>query len=398
MGPDSMTRAHARLSPSSAHRWMACPGSLRLIESLPAEYRDTTSDFAAEGTAAHTLLETCLLLGIDASDYLGTLVDGFEVDQEMVDSVQLAVDLVKSFGPGTVWTEQRLSTLPGEFGTVDVIHWSPETRVLRVVDLKYGRGVVVEAKDNPQLLTYGLGAALNLIGEDFERLELYIVQPRALHPEGPVRSDSLSWEELGRFKRRLEEAAARTEDPNAPLVAGEHCRFCPAAPVCPAQLAHSESVALTAFRDAPIEIPAPETLDRETFLRALNAADQVETWFRQVRGYAQRLLEAGEEVPGWKLVQRRATRKWKDEEEVLRWAEQEDSLGAVTEQKVKSVAQAEKSLKRAGVELPAYLYSKESSGVTLAPEHDARPAVPAGSPFTALLGDGGSNDSGSANE
>lgn len=390
--------AHARLSASSAYRWVACPGSVLLIESLPEAHQDTGSSFAQEGTAAHALLEACLLLGIDASDYLETLLEGIEVDEEMVSGVQVALDTVKAvldaYPDAVLHTECRVSLRflgrPDMFGTADVVIWSPSARVITVIDFKYGKGVVVEAKDNLQLGMYGLGAAFDVSGEDVERVDTWIVQPRAWHADGPVRGDTMNHEALPVLGRKLLRAAEATEDPKAPLVAGEHCRFCPASPVCPAKAAHAQSVTMTAFDGEVLDIPAPEKLDHETFLRALNAADQIEIWLKAVRAHAQRMLEVGEEIPGWKLVQRRAMRKWKDEYLVREWAvlTDDDLLGSVYESSLRSVAQVEKIAKKAGVDLPTELYEKVSSGVTMAPEHDTRPALPAASPFTALLGDG----------
>lgn len=154
--------AHAKLSPSSAKRWMTCPGSVELSKDRP----DESSSFADEGTDAHELAARCLESGKNANDFLGeTMGKGNVVGADMAYNVQAYVDYVRNMAseiPGAqLLVEQRLPIghLTGEEGakgTADVVILGGEEII--VVDLKYGRGVAVEAEDNPQLQIYGLGA------------------------------------------------------------------------------------------------------------------------------------------------------------------------------------------------------------------------------------------------
>ena len=160
--------AHARLSPSGAHRWIACPGSL----ALEAEYPDDSSSYAAEGTLAHDIAGQCLEENLDPEDFLYKRfeVDGFvfSVDEAMVKHVADYMRLVRGYAEGGVLLIERkvnFSPVVGvedSFGTADAIIVKGDT--MTVVDLKYGMGVEVSAEKNPQLMLYALGA-LNDYGD-----------------------------------------------------------------------------------------------------------------------------------------------------------------------------------------------------------------------------------------
>lgn len=193
--------AHATLSPSSASRWLHCPGSV----ALHAQVEDTGSTFAAEGTAAHFLAEKCLTQGANAESFIDMVIVvhdygtdfevsligvgvcnpiRFTVGDEMAGNVQQYVDYVRSI-PGELMVEQRLSIshLTGEensFGTSDAVVLAGDEIV--IIDLKYGRGVKVDAERNEQLAIYALAALreFEFLGE-FKRARLVIHQPRLGH-------------------------------------------------------------------------------------------------------------------------------------------------------------------------------------------------------------------------
>lgn len=382
---------HAKLGASSADRWMNCPGSLRLGQDIP----NTTSVYAQEGTAAHALAEMCLTRGVPPEKFIGMELEGVEVTDEMADAVQVYLDEIeRQAEPGdVVYTEHRFDLKdlnpPGPmFGTADHVRWNTTTEHLRVFDLKYGQGYAVAAKENPQLRYYGLGAALSLNVVP-KKITLTIVQPRANHPDGIVRHDDVSLGDLLAFTVDLLDAAHISVRDDAPLAIGHWCRFCPAIAVCPRQKEHAVALARTEFERLPVDMPPPpEMLTDDELHTVLEKADIVEDWLKSVRQYVQGKLERGETFPGYKLVAKRANRKWADEEalqDFLRAVgfEREDAF----EQKLRSVASVERMLKKGGVNvIPPDLVVKKSSGYTLAPDADPRPAESSGpaNEFTAL--------------
>lgn len=401
--------AHARLAPSAASRWMRCPGSIRLSEGK----EDTTSIYSAEGTVAHELLERCLKSGANAVGFLRQTfeADGFTftVEQEMVDGVQAALDYVNgfAFGRGELWTERRdgldkIKDLPEPiFGTTDVVWWCADTRDLHIFDLKYGKGVVVEVPDNEQLQVYALTQILR-IGERPAKVVLHVMQPRAHHEDGPFRSWETTVEELAVFKKQLVAAAQAVQDPNAPLSPGTWCRFCPAIATCPAQEDLANRVAQDVFgaiepsRDVS-QLPEPADLETERLVFALKHMDIVRGWFTAVEDHARGLLNAGVEVPGFKLVRGKSNRRWRDEEA----AEKALTKAGLkkkerTTSKVLSVAQAEKALKKVDRTLDPGLWEKPEGALTIAPEADKRPAVMSAQEVFGALPDSDDNNSNGA--
>lgn len=384
-------KAHATLGASSASRWMACPGSVRLSEGR----EDAGSDFAKEGTAAHALAELALTKAQHPSMWLGTTLEGVEVTEDMVEHVETYVRACRAVAEKAdrTWIEHRfnLSTLnpPAPmFGTGDFVAYRADEKLVEVVDLKYGSGVVVEVVGNKQLRYYALGAVLSpeLKGLAIDKVRMTIVQPRAAHKDGVVRSDTISLHELLEFTEDLLEAARRTLEPDAPLAIGDHCRFCKALPICPEQKAHAEQVAQSEFSVVPVErvlLPAPESLSLDQLVDMTGKFPVVEAWMKAVRAHLQGMLERGQDVPGFKLVQKRATRKWVDEEA----AAQELQARLLPEdviyvRELKSPAQIEKIIGKK--QFPSHLVVAQSSGTTMVPEHDPRPAVQMGEEFPAL--------------
>lgn len=375
---------HAVLGASSAERWLACPGSVRMSEGLP----NLTTMYAQEGTAAHALAERCLNKTLEPEVWLGAEVEGVEVTEEMCQAVQVYLDYVHGLRlkGRRVWLETQfdLSDMdpPAEmFGTADCVAWAPQERLLEVVDYKHGQGVAVDAVGNPQVRYYALGACLRHRVVP-KKIRTTIVQPRAHHPDGIIRSDELTWGELVRFKREvLFPGAERTLLPDAPLVPGDHCRFCPALARCPAQLGHAIEQAQLEFDiDEPeptAELPVPQLLTGEQMLRVLALRPRLQAWLDAVYAYAHAEAEAGGDVPGWKLVAKRATRRWADDAKVVHWLDLNTDLRdeEVYTRKLVSPAQVEKLLKGTGLELPAELVVKWSSGTNLVPETNTAPPV-----------------------
>lgn len=387
-------RKHARLAPSAAHRWSACPGSIRMSVGIEGK----RSVWADEGTAAHTLAEWCLSKGYDPIEWLGGHVDiktgavcgarpngppeqdgCFEVTEEMVESVNLYIETVRSFlGPeDEVEYEAKLDLrhIPGmDFGTGDCVIYKPEARHLVIVDLKYGRGVPVDVKSNEQLRAYALGAAKRFHNRGVRDITTVIVQPRCPHPDGPVRLETIDAVELLEFRLDLVEKAEATMAEDAPLVPGDHCGFCPAKGVCPALRERVKAAAEYEFG----EVPPVGRMTPDEMADVLREADLIKTWLKGVEERANEMAHAGTPPTGFKLVATRATRKWRDEKEAsayLRTIVGIDADDAYTEPKLKSPAQVEKVIgsKRKG-EIAELVIAK-SSGTILVPVEDPRPPV-----------------------
>lgn len=388
-------RAHAILGASSCDRWWNCPGSVRLSEAIP----EAASPYAQAGTAFHELMERCLKGNRDPAEFLGfpvdvstdTLAAEVRIDEEMVGAAKEVIAALKEgwslSDDDRVFIEQRftlekLNPPAPMFGTADLVIYNRASRLLRVIDFKYGAGVAVDVKDNPQLRYYALGAMLAL-GERVSRVTMTIAQPRAWHADGPIRSDAMDAEDLLEWSVYLIAKAAETQKPDAPLQAGDWCRWCPAQGACPALADRALKSAMVEFGDLDaITIPpTPDALTVDQLVRVLDHASEIKDWLNAVAAYATNLLERGGSVPGYKLVAKRpGPRKWKDDAAAVKaipiLADIDPSL-IFDPPKLKTPAALEKVVGKAGMADLADLIKQESSGVNLVREEVARPAVPA---------------------
>lgn len=379
-------KQHADLGASGAERWLACPGSINLSRGLP----DYASDYSKRGNAAHNLAETCLKGDRDPLEFLdrempddegGTVV----VDEEMVESVTVFVNHVRlRWGLGVeYWIEHQFNLAelnPPEpmYGTADHAAYAPSIWTLFVDDYKDGVGVVKEAIENEQLMYYGIGVLLAIgTGKRVDRVVLTIVQPRAHHPDGIIRTWVTSPAELLDFAGLLFEGARRTQDPNAPLVPGPHCKFCKAAAICPALKSEAQALAQIEFEVLPeYGPPAPEALPIDTLADMVAKFHIFEDWMKAARAHLKREVEsAGGEAFGHKIVERRKTRSWRDPEALEQFLRDKGYTpdDYKIEPELKSPAQIEKLVGKKN--LPADLVQSKPSGYTLALKSDARPAV-----------------------
>lgn len=336
--------AHAKLSPSGAHRWMRCPGSVV----LEAEYPDSSSAYAREGSAAHELAAIVLENGDEsARPYVGKQVefrDGEEmvlwpVTEDMANHVDDYVKLVREKAQGkTLLIERKvpighITGEEGATGTSDAIILDTASKTIEVIDLKYGMGVRVDAEKNEQAQLYALGALEEYgIATDFEYVTMTIHQPRLNH----VAEWSIPVEELLEFAAEASERAGHAQlaqaidfDSEPDMLAdflepGEkQCKFCRAKATCPALRAEITDMvggSAAATIDDFAEF-TPQTVDMQTgdnYLPiAMAKVELVEQWCKAVRAEVERRLFAGQQVDGYKLVEgKRGIRKWGSEESV----------------------------------------------------------------------------------
>ena len=277
-------------------------------------------------------------------------LDEIDPDQRMVFNQEVEVSF------------EGVKGLEGVFGNVDLIGRLGNRAI--VLDWKFGDGVTVDAEENPQGLFYAAAARrtskLNWVFKNAKEIEIVIVQPPA------VRRWVTTFQRLNEFTMQLQQAVKQATKPDAPLAIGDWCRWCTGKPICPKMTGAIERTV-----HAKLEALAPEELGR-----ALDLAEKLESFIADARALAHERLEKNMPVPGYKLVAKRATRQWTDEVKA-QLALIKLGLGEkdFIEQKLISPAQAEKVLKKSKVALPDDLVVAVSSGSTLAPESDPRPAV-----------------------
>jgi hypothetical protein len=238
--------AHSRFSPSAAKRWMACPGSIQLSESIPF-VMDTTIP-AATGTLVHHMVEMLLkerLENVTLSDYWldrEEEIDGFniKVTKQMIDCAEVYVDYVKNRQEeleGTLLIEEKLyiNEISSEcWGTGDATILGKKANRIAVIDLKSGK-FPVDVENNPQLMIYGLGA-LARYGDDKTTMELTIVQPTSYHKDGKIRVWDITADNLVEWGFNiLKPAIEACLEPEPVFNAGrDQCRFCRAKEICEA--------------------------------------------------------------------------------------------------------------------------------------------------------------------
>ena len=360
---------HAVLSASSSERWLNCPPSARLCEA----YEDKGSDYAAEGTDAHTLCEYRLkqALGIPTEDPIENLSWYNEEMEECAAGyaayvVELLETAKQTCSDPVVMIEQRVDFsrwVQEGFGTADCILIADG--VLNIVDYKHGKGVEVSAEGNTQLSLYSLGALEIFDGiYDIDRVCVHIFQPRKSNVVSSMmdKADLYQWADT-----ELTEKAQLAYEGQGSFSCGEWCRFCKAKAECRERA--EANLALARY-----EFQSPALLDDEEIADILGKVDALTAWASDVKEYALQQAISGKEWTGWKLVEGRSNRKYTSEAAVATTVE-----GAgfdPYERKVLGVTAMQKMLgKTRFEELLAPYIEKPQGKPTLVPESDKRPAM-----------------------
>ena len=371
------SKKHAELPPSSAERWKNCPGSVTLSKQFP---QDTTSTYAEEGTHAHSVAELKLRYvngEINSSNFtrkLNKLKKSEFWCGEMDEATNFYMDAVLEIKSGMgedaeLLIEQHFNLdeyVPESFGTSDAVVIGDG--VINVIDLKYGKGVKVDAVNNSQLRLYGLGAAGLFEGiYDFDRVRMTIIQPRLDH----ISTEEVSLEELRRWaaeeiRPAAEEALAGSER----TACGDWCQFCPAKAVCRARAEYCLELARDEFK-------APALLTTEEIGEVLRRAEAIKKWAADIAEYALQQALAGEHYDGWKVVEGRSNRKYADEVKVADRLKQEGFDEAMLyERKLLGLTAMEKLVgKKKLTETLGELIIKPAGKPVLVPESDKRDAI-----------------------
>lgn len=388
---------HAKLSASSAHRWIACPGSVKMSEGMP----NISSPFAKEGTAAHELAQKCLTSYRPALDFLGTTIqvegEDIDVNPDMVDNVQKYLDYCNSLEGSHHWVEARVhysNWVKNGFGTADYIKINvlyddkneEASHVINVVDLKYGKGQQVSADHNEQAMMYGLGVIqtfdmyYNFNMDDI--VNCVIIQPRVSDEPSEFK---ISVEKLLLWARdvvinKAEEAMSGSKELNP---GDKQCRWCLAKGFCPALAKHSMDTASSNFVNFAegFKLRDRGKLSNYDIGIILKNIASLRTWADGVEAYAYNLLVSGEAVPGYKLVRGRAgNKKWRDSKNVLQSLESFGiSKEEVVTEKLATPTEVEKLMKAKKIKVDSEefksLWLQAEGKPTVARKEDKRPAL-----------------------
>ena len=369
-----MPNVHSRYPASASHRWINCPGSIRLSDQVPQE---GSSSYAEEGTLAHAIAEQKLRIAIDKTvkaSELKKLTKDPMYDGEMDEATTFYAGLVmEHYNAGgdyaELMIEQRVDFsqwVPEGFGTSDAIIISDDT--IEVIDLKYGKGVRVDAEGNSQMRLYALGAyALFSDLYDFDKVRMTIVQPRLDH----VSTEEMSVEDLLFWAKVIVVPAAElAAKDDAPTEAGDWCRWCPARAICRTRAKANLELARYEFKRGDL-------LDPDEIAEILGKVDELTKWASDIQGYALQQAMDGTHYDGWKVVEGRSNRKYKDELLVAEALHKEGYKDAVLyTRKLLGITDMEKLVgKKRLAEICKDLIEKPAGKPTLVPESDKREPI-----------------------
>lgn len=327
---------HAKFSPSAAHRWMACPGSVKLSEQAP---KQPPSPYAAEGTRAHEVAEAILL---------GKPIPAF-ADTDMIDNGKIYKSVIYEaleFYAGKAFnTESRLSVNSNNFGTCDCWFYSEKQNHLVIIDYKYGKGIKVDAQYNEQLMNYAEAAIKTHKLEPY-RITLIIVQPRIEN----ISQWTYSLNVHSDFRDNLESAIENGLSDDPKIEAGAHCRWCPAEAICPAKRQELQNL-FGVNLDKPVKsMTQPDKLTGKQIADYIGNAEYLSSWLSALKQQAMFMIDKGEEVPGYTVEKTQGNRAWVDVSAVVNEFKGKFGANIYEEPKLKSPAQLEKVVGKKPIE------------------------------------------------
>lgn len=350
---------------STAKRVINCPGSVALVNKMPPK---PSSEHADRGTLLHDVIAEILGKDLPPKSFIGAKYNDQILTEDLyAEKIETALAALDAIDPDRALVyevETRVGfgdLLPGVFGSTDLVGRLGSRAI--VLDWKFGDGVVVDAEENPQLMFYAAACMrtpeAQWAFEGVDEVELIIVQP-------PVtRRWVTTIERIKAFEQELVLAVHEAQKPDAKLQHGDHCRWCAAKPICPR---------MTGAVDRALKTQLDQ-VDLPTLGAYLKNAELLEGWIEDLRSLAKQMLDSGKSVPGYKLVNKRSTRQWANEQKAVEWLKAQGVIDPFKQPEVISPAVAEKALKKSKMALPDDLVVAVSSGTTMAPESDPRPAV-----------------------
>lgn len=350
---------------STAKRVINCPASVKLVQQMPPK---PSSEHADRGTLLHNVIAELLEFDKKPEQCIGAQYKTQILTQELIDEKIIpALEALNEIDPDKTMeymVETRVGFgdyLPNVFGSTDLL--GRKGRRAIVLDWKFGDGVLVDVEDNAQLLFYAAAAmrtpACQWVFEGVEEIECVIVQPPA------IRRWVTTPERVKQFEVELAKAVRESSSPEASMQTGDHCRWCAAKPICPQMNGEVDRALKMQLANLPAEQIATQ----------LRQADMLEDYINDLRALAFKMLENGRPVPGYKLVAKQARRQWVDKAKIEAWVDANNIKDAYEPVTIKSPKQLELTLKKAKIKFPADMVVSVSSGDTLAPDSDPRPAV-----------------------
>ena len=362
---------HLTIGGSTAARTLPCPGWVKKSENIP---RRPAGPAAREGSMHHEIMELCQTTNTKPEDHLGFVYteDGHSItfDEDHLDLSNIAFNatnaLLDELDIDEMMIEPFVQIIPDVAGgSIDVLGLSADGKTLLVCDYKFGQ-VKVSPEENAQMLFYAVAARLDPLTADlFDKVinvELVIIQPKH---KGTVFRWKCNVSRLSKFHGELLVATDKVDKGEDKGNPGSHCKYCPAEPYCPEKRQQVHTASTLGARS------------HNELMEAAALVTQVDEWVKDVKEELFLQLSRGVAIDGWKIVEKRATRKWVDPKAAeAALVKKKVAKKYLYKQDFLTAPQMEKVLKKLKVnfDLDDFI-EKKSSGNTLAPEDDSREAV-----------------------